>query len=194
MRQPMTRRRFLSNMALTGTGLVILSNSGSVRGTPANSKLNIAGIGVGGRGAADINGVADQNLVALCDVDWKHCAATLEKFPNAKRYHDFRKMLDEVEDKIDAVVVGTPDHTHAPPSVMAMKMGKHCYCEKPLTHNVYEARQMMARPRQEEQGRHPDGHADSRRQRTIVERLSWFKVGARSAPVARGARLAGRQL
>jgi len=142
MRQQVTRRTFLTNMALTGTGLVILSNSGSVRGTPANSKLNIAGIGVGGRGAADINGVADQNLLALCDIDWKHSGPTLEKFPNAKRYHDFRKMLDDVEDEIDAVVIGTPDHTHAPAGMMAMKMGKHCYCEKPLTHSVYEARLM----------------------------------------------------
>jgi predicted dehydrogenase len=142
MRQQVSRRTFLTNMALTGTGLVILSNSGSVRGTPANSKLNIAGIGVGGRGAADINGVADQNLVALCDIDWKHSGPTLEKFPSAKRYRDFRKMLDDVEDKIDAVVIGTPDHTHAPAGMMAMKMGKHCYCEKPLTHSVYEARVM----------------------------------------------------
>jgi len=142
MRQQVTRRTFLTNMALTGTGLVILSNSRSLRGTPANSKLNIAGIGVGGRGAADINGVADQNLVALCDIDWKHSGPTLKKFPNAKRYHDFRKMLDDVEDKVDAVVIGTPDHTHAPAGMMAMKMGKHCYCEKPLTHSVYEARMM----------------------------------------------------
>ncbi|UCD49350.1 MAG: Gfo/Idh/MocA family oxidoreductase [Phycisphaerales bacterium] len=142
MRQHVTRRTFLHDMAVAGSGLVILSNSGSVRGTPANSKLNIAGIGVGGRGAANVNGVADQNLVALCDIDWKHAGATAEKFPHAKRYRDFRQMLDEVEDKIDAVVVGTPDHTHAAPSVMAMKMGKHCYCEKPLTHHVYEARVM----------------------------------------------------
>ena len=142
MRQQVTRRTFLRNVAVAGSGLVILSNSGSVRGTPANSKLNIAGIGVGGRGAADINGVADQNLLALCDIDWKHSGPTLEKFPSVKRYHDFRKMLDEIEDKIDAVVIGTPDHTHAPAGMMAMKMGKHCYCEKPLTHSVYEARMM----------------------------------------------------
>ena len=142
MQQRVTRRTFLRNVAVAGSGLVILSNSGSVRGTPANSKLNIAGIGVGGRGAADINGVQDQNLVALCDVDWKHAGETLKRFPNAKSYSDFRKMLDEVENKIDAVVIGTPDHTHAAPGVMAMKMGKHCYCEKPLTHHVYEARVM----------------------------------------------------
>jgi len=142
MRQQLTRRTFLRNAAMAGSGLVILSNSGSVRGTPANSKLNIAGIGIGGRGAADINGVAGENLVALCDVDWKHAGPTFEKHPGAKRYKDFRKMLDDVHNDIDAVVIGTPDHTHAPAGVMAMKMGKHCYCEKPLTHSVYEARVM----------------------------------------------------
>jgi predicted dehydrogenase len=122
--------------------LVILSNSRSVRGTPANSKLNIAGIGVGGRGAADIEGVAGENLVALCDVDHNHAAKTFAKFPSAKRYTDFRRMLEEIHDEIDAVVIGTPDHTHAAAGVMAMKLGKHCYCEKPLTHSVYEARVM----------------------------------------------------
>ena len=142
MARCLTRRKFLCDAALAGSGLVILSNSGLVRGTPANSKLNIAGIGVGGRGAADIEGVAGENLIALCDVDHKHAAATFEKFPAAKRYTDFRKMLEEMYDEIDAVVIGTPDHTHAAPGVMAMKLGKHCYCEKPLTHSVYEARAM----------------------------------------------------
>ena len=142
MARCLTRRKFLCDAALAGSGLVILSNSGLVRGTPANSKLNIAGIGVGGRGAADIEGVAGENLIALCDVDHKHATATFEKFPAAKRYTDFRKMLEEIHDEIDAVVIGTPDHTHAAPGVMAMKLGKHCYCEKPLTHSVYEARVM----------------------------------------------------
>ena len=105
-----------------------------------NEKLNIAAIGVGGRGGDDVNGVAHENLVALCDVDEARAAASFAAFPQAKRYRDFRKMLDEIHSEIDAVVIGTPDHTHAPAGVMAMRMGKHCYCEKPLTHNVYEAR------------------------------------------------------
>ncbi len=142
MARSVTRRRFLRDAALAGSGLIILSNSKLVRGTAANSRLNIAGIGVGGRGAADIEGVASENLVALCDVDHGHAAKTFEKFPAAKQYTDFRWMLDEVHSRIDAVVVGTPDHTHAPAGVMAMKLGKHCYCEKPLTHSVYEARVM----------------------------------------------------
>jgi len=142
MARPVTRRTFLRSVAWTGTGLVLLSDPRSVRGFAANEKLNIAGIGIAGRGGDDVRGVASENLVALCDVDDAHAAKTFQQFPNAKRYKDFRKMLDEIHSQIDAVVVGTPDHTHAPASVMAMKMGKHCYCEKPLAHNVYEARVM----------------------------------------------------
>ena len=142
MNRKITRRDFLSNAALAGSGLIILSNSRSAYTTQANEKLNIAAIGVGGRGAADVNGVEDENIVALCDVDHSHAAKTFERFPKAERFRDFRRMLDKIHSKIDAVVIGTPDHTHAPPGVMAMKMGKHCYCEKPLTHSVYEARLM----------------------------------------------------
>jgi predicted dehydrogenase len=142
MSRQVTRRAFVRNVAWAGSGLIILSDPRSVRGVPANEKLNIAGIGVSGRGGDDIQGVAGENLVALCDVDDAHAAKTFEKFPAARRYKDFRKMLDEVHGRIDAVVVGTPDHTHAPAAVMAMKLGKHCYCEKPLAYSVYEARIM----------------------------------------------------
>jgi len=142
MQRQLNRREFLKSVVCTGSGLIILSNSRLVRGTQANSKLNIAGIGVGGRGAADVNGAASENIVALCDVDEKHAAQTFERYPEAKRFKDFRKMLDKIHNKIDAVVIGTPDHTHAPAGMMAMKLGKHCYCEKPLTHSVYEARVM----------------------------------------------------
>jgi predicted dehydrogenase len=136
----MTRRGFLRGAALAGSGLVILSNSRLVRGTQANSKLNIAAIGIAGRGGDDVAGVSSENLVALCDVHESHAAGTFQKFPSAKKYRDFRKMLDEIHSQIDAVVIGTPDHTHAPAAAMAMRLGKHCYCEKPLTHSVYEAR------------------------------------------------------
>ena len=143
MHKKLNRRDFLRNAAFSGAGLLILSDSRLVRGTRANDKLNVAGIGIGGRGAANVNGVGEsENIVALCDVDEKHAAQTFEKYPQAKRYKDFRRMLDEMHNKIDAVVVGTPDHTHAVAGVMAMKLGKHCYCEKPLTHTVYEARVM----------------------------------------------------
>ncbi len=100
MRQQVTRRTFLRNMAWSASGLVILSHSRLVRGTQSNNKLNIAGIGVGGRGAEDINGVASENIVALCDVDQKHAAQTFERYPKAKRYKDFRKMFDEMHHKI----------------------------------------------------------------------------------------------
>ena len=148
MHQKLTRRDFLRNAAWSGSSLIILSNSRSAYTAQANEKLNIAAIGVGGRGAADVNGVADENIVALCDVDHSHAAKTFERFPKARVFKDFRRMLDKMHSKIDSVVIGTPDHTHAAPGVMAMKMGKHCYCEKPLTHNVYEARLMAQTARE----------------------------------------------
>jgi predicted dehydrogenase len=129
--------------AAVAAGVWTIAGSGSrARGDSPNEKLNVAGIGIGGRGAADVNGAASENIVALCDVDERRAAATFKRYPNAVRYRDFRKMLDEMHAQIDAVVVGTPDHTHAVAGVMAMKLGKHCYCEKPLTHSVYEARVM----------------------------------------------------
>ena len=107
--------------------------------TSPNNKLNIAGIGVGGQGGHDVDQLSSENIVALCDVDEAHAARVFKKYPNAKRYKDFRQMLDQ-DNSIDAVVVGTPDHLHAIVSVTAIKHGKHVYCEKPLTRTVYEAR------------------------------------------------------
>jgi len=107
--------------------------------TSPNEKLNIAGIGIGGQGGWDLEQVAGENIVALCDVDWDYAAKTFDKYPKAKRYKDFREMLDK-EKSIDAVVVGTPDHNHAIVSITAIKAGKHVYCEKPLTRTVFEAR------------------------------------------------------
>src|SRR5262249_52630169 len=117
-----------------------------------NEKLNFACIGVGGKGSSDTDHVGQLgNVVALCDIDDNTLNAKAEetskdkktkKFPHAKKYNDFRKMLEEMDKQIDAVTVSTPDHTHAPTSVMAMRMGKHVYCQKPLTHDVYEARMM----------------------------------------------------
>src|SRR4030042_75490 len=104
MRKQSNRRDFLRNAAWSGANLVILSNSRLVRGTQANEKLNVAGIGVGGRGAADVNGVGEtENIVALCDVDEKHAAETFERHPQAKRYKALRNMPDEMQNKIDAV-------------------------------------------------------------------------------------------
>lgn len=137
-----TRREMLRTSAVAAGAWTLGRHLRAADSKSPNEKLNIAGIGVGGRGADDINGVAGENLVALCDVDESRAAGTFARFPGAKRYKDFRKMLDEMHGQIDAVVIGSPDHTHAPAGVMAMKLGKHCYCEKPLTHSVYEARVM----------------------------------------------------
>ncbi|MCX6997389.1 MAG: Gfo/Idh/MocA family oxidoreductase [Kiritimatiellaeota bacterium] len=122
---------------------------GAPRVLGPNNKLNVAGIGVGGQGGWDIDQVANagENIVALCDVDWRHAARVFKKYPQAKRYKDFREMLEK-EKNIDAVVVGTPDHNHAIVSMAAIKLGKHVYCEKPLTRTVYEARALATAARE----------------------------------------------
>jgi predicted dehydrogenase len=113
----------------------------------ASEKLNLAGIGVGGQGAHDLTQFAGHNIVALCDVDAQYARGTFERYPKAKRHTDYRRMLDEQKD-IDAVVIATPDHTHACIAVAAMRAGKHVYCEKPLTHSVWEARQVARAARE----------------------------------------------
>ncbi|HEY6225835.1 MAG TPA: Gfo/Idh/MocA family oxidoreductase [Verrucomicrobiae bacterium] len=144
MKTKLNRRSFLSKSAATGAGLLILRNSKLAFAYEANSKLNIAGIGVGGQGRGSLDAFSNMgnNLVALCDVDFKRAGDIYQKHPAAKRYQDFRKMFDEMEKQIDAVLVATPDHTHAVAAVAAMKRGKHVYCEKPLTRTVHEARVM----------------------------------------------------
>ncbi|HWD20163.1 MAG TPA: Gfo/Idh/MocA family oxidoreductase [Verrucomicrobiae bacterium] len=135
-----SRRHFLSAAGVASTLLLLPSRVLGRNGAPSpNSKLNIAGIGVGGQGGSDLGEMTSENIVALCDVDWDHAAHTFKKYPQAKVYKDFREMLDK-EKSIDAVVVGTPDHNHAIVSMAAIKQGKHVYCEKPLTHTVREAR------------------------------------------------------
>ena len=141
-----TRREFVKKAGVAATVFSIVPRHVIAGGgqTPPSERLNIAGIGVGGMGAGDIAAVApNNNIVALCDVDTERAAATLQKFPNAKQYRDFRKMFDEMEKNIDAVVVATPDHTHAVAALAAIQRGKHVYCEKPLAHSVYEVRRLM---------------------------------------------------
>ncbi len=111
--------------------------------TSPNEKLNIAGIGVGGMGAGDLNAVSGENIVALCDVDARRAANSFRRWPDAPKFQDFRKMFDAMEKKIDAVVVATPDHFHAVAAMAAIQRGKHVYCEKPLAHSVYECRALM---------------------------------------------------
>ena len=137
-----SRREVLKRTALVGTGFWIGSQSQHAHAASPNEKLNIACIGVGGRGYGNLKGLCDENLVAFCDVDDSRAAKTYDAFPNVRRFRDFRKMFDVMENEIDAVVVSTPDHTHFHPSMWALQRGKHLYCEKPMAHNVWEIRQI----------------------------------------------------
>jgi predicted dehydrogenase len=110
------------------------------RADSPNEKLNLACIGVGGRGAANVGGVSSQNLVAFVDVDDDRAAASYKKFPKTRRFTDFRKMFDAVGHELDGVVISTPDHTHFHPAYAAMQLGLHVYLEKPLAHNLWETR------------------------------------------------------
>ena len=153
------RRDFLKS---TSAGVAIFSIVPSyVLGrngqTPPSGKLNIASVGVGGMGKSNLRAICkplserkegdwpdsnSQNIVALCDVDWDYAKKTFDEYPEAKRYKDYRVMLEEMGDKIDALVIATPDHTHACIAMEAMGRGKHVYVQKPLTHSVYEARML----------------------------------------------------
>src|SRR3972149_7054404 len=138
MSQPVNRRTFLTQTAAVGAGITILKSGILKAGNSPNEKLNIACLGVGGRGAGNLNDVKHENIVALCDVNENNLAAAAKKFPQAKTYVDWRKCLDQKD--IDAVVCATADHTHAFVNVWAMNRGKHVYCEKPLANSVHEAR------------------------------------------------------
>ena len=147
MKRQTNRRDFLKQSALAGAGFWAAGGVMLNARESANDKVNIACIGIGGKGSSDCDQAAGQaNIVAVCDIDDSFLDNKLnsltKKHPKVKRYNDYRKMLDEMGKEIDAVTVSTPDHTHAPASVMAMRMGKHVYCQKPLTHTVFEARRM----------------------------------------------------
>ncbi len=138
-----SRRKFLETGALAAAGLTIVPSSvlGKSMGYKAPSdKLNIAAVGIGGMGNSNLNSLQSENIVGLCDVDWKYSQRVFEKYPNAKKYYDYRRMYDELGKTIDGVVVATSDHTHAIITADAMTMGKHVYVQKPLTHSVYESR------------------------------------------------------
>jgi predicted dehydrogenase len=139
-----SRRDFLKNTSLAAAGFFIVPRHVLGKGYVAPSdKLNIAGIGAGGKGASDLSEFAKSpkvNIVALCDVDDRQAVKTRQNFPNAKYYKDFREMLDKEKNNIDACSVSTPDNTHAVAALAAMQLGKHVYVQKPLTHDIYEAR------------------------------------------------------
>ncbi len=147
--EKISRREFLRGAARTVAAFTIVPRHVFGMGaTPPSDKLNIGCIGIGGQGGGNVDAVRGENLVALCDVDTRRAARSLKKYPDVKQYRDFRKMLDEMDKQIDAVVVSTPDHTHAVACMAAIKRGKHVYCEKPLAHSIYEVRQLMKAARE----------------------------------------------
>ena len=138
----LSRRDFVAGITAAAAFTIVPRQVlGGPGNRPPSEKLNIAGIGVGGQGASNLQQLESQNIVALCDVDQRHAAGTFKRYPKAKKFRDFRRMLEKQKD-IDAVMVATPDHVHAIATITAIKMGKHVYCEKPLTHTVYEARKV----------------------------------------------------
>ncbi|MDX9753426.1 MAG: Gfo/Idh/MocA family oxidoreductase, partial [bacterium] len=137
-RRSISRRSFLQTSAVTA-GVVTLGAPAIVRGQNLNEKLNIAIIGTGGRGGGNLASVGDENIVALCDVHKPSVDAAAAKYPKARQIRDFRNVFDYMNE-FDAVVVSTCEHTHAFATLPALQGGKHVYCEKPLTHSVWEAR------------------------------------------------------
>ncbi len=134
-----SRRDFLK--ASAAAGFCVWTSTAIADSKSANEQINFACIGVGGKGSSDTDDAgAHGNVVAICDIDERHLEAKAKAFPRAKKYTDFRKMLEELDGSIDAVTVSTPDHTHAVAAAQAIKMGKHVYCQKPLTHSIHEAR------------------------------------------------------
>ncbi len=140
MTSGLDRRKFLRQSFLTGAGFWLATDPSMARAYRANDKLNLGIVGVAGRGGDNLHEVTSQNIVALCDIDDNNLASAAKQFPEAKTYNDFRKMLEQKE--IDAVVVSTPDHTHAVIASHALHADKHVYCEKPLAHSVWEVRHL----------------------------------------------------
>ena len=145
----LNRRQFLQRAAFSLAAISVVR--GSVLGlngaTAPSNRLNLAGIGIGGQGAHDLAQLDSENILALCDVDAAYAARTFKKYPQAKPFQDYRQMLDSLKE-IDAVVLATPDHHHACAALEALRRHKHVYCEKPLTHSVWESRQVAQAARQ----------------------------------------------
>ena len=149
--EKLDRRTFLG----TGAGLAAASAFtivprhvlGGAGFTAPSDKLNIAGIGVGGMGAHNLKAMSGENITALCDVDHLYAAKTFAEYPQARLYKDYRELLDKEKD-VDAVLIATPDHTHAVITLAALRAGKHVYCQKPLTHSVAEARALTRAARE----------------------------------------------
>ncbi|MCU0878168.1 MAG: Gfo/Idh/MocA family oxidoreductase [Pirellulaceae bacterium] len=138
-----SRRQFLTQSAAAASALALgayVNPAAAQESKSPSERLRIAAVGTTGRAGGNLTDLSSQDIVALADVDAELLDKGAAKFPEARKYRDFRVMLEKEADKIDAVLVSPPDHTHAPAAAMAMRLGKHCYCEKPLTHTVFEAR------------------------------------------------------
>jgi predicted dehydrogenase len=154
MNPPVSRRCFLKiTTAASALGFPAIIESRAAENASPNNRLNVAVIGAGGRGGAAVTGIKDENVVAICDVDEERAGASLKSFTakfsdegtrleSAPRFNDYRKMFDQLGNKIDAVTISVPDHAHFPAAMTAMSLGKHVYVEKPLSHTVWEAREL----------------------------------------------------
>lgn len=136
-----TSRRSFFKRTAAGVTAAAAFGPFTLRGQNLNSRLNIGIIGTGGKGASDTDGCASENIVALCDIDANTLRERAQKYPKARQYRDYRKMIEGLRE-LEAVTVSTPDHVHAPAAMMAIKAGKHVYVQKPLTHSIWEARQL----------------------------------------------------
>lgn len=180
----MTRRAFVAMAAGISVGAGIAggcaTHPNTARVVPGkyspNEKLGIAAVGVGGMGNANLKACATENIVALCDVDSAYAGKTFGEYPTAKRYTDFRRMLDAEAKNIDAVIVATPDHTHAIVAMAAIRLGKHVYCQKPLAHNVHEVRALVEAARQ--QGVQTQMGNQGHSSETIRQLCEWIADGA----------------
>ncbi|CAG5007015.1 Inositol 2-dehydrogenase/D-chiro-inositol 3-dehydrogenase [Dyadobacter sp. CECT 9275] len=178
--QDVTRRDFLqkSSAAALGSFFIVPRHVLGKGFRAPSDKLNIAGVGIGGKGFSDISNAWNngaENVVALCDVDWNLGKRCFDKFPTAKKYKDFRKMLEEMDKDIDAVTISTPDHTHAVIAMAAMRAGKDVYVQKPMTHNIHEARTLTEAARQYKRvSQMGNQGASNPGQQQMIE---WFKKG-----------------
>ena len=174
-----SRRNFIKNASLAAAGFYIVPRHVLGRGyIPPSDKLVIAGIGAGGKGESDIKNFFDSGkaeIAVLCDVDDRQAATTRGRFPKAKYYKDYREMLDKEGKGIDACSVSIPDHNHAVAAMAAMQLGKHVYLQKPLTHDIYEARMLTQAAHKYKvvtqmgnQGASGDG---------VRQLIDWYKAG-----------------
>jgi predicted dehydrogenase len=170
------RRSFIRATAASAAGISIIPSHvmGKALGHIAPSdKLNIAGIGVGGKGRVNLKAMNTEKIIALCDVDWNYAQECFNDYPDAKRYRDWRRMFDEMGREIDAVMIATADHTHAIIAATAMTMGKHVYCQKPLTHSVYESRLLTRLARESKVATQMGNQGNSAPEARTVEEWIW---------------------